>query len=158
MLQAVTLVLLTLAAGSAPAELPDTAPILTAGQLPALCGPAPAQPAAKGGFDPPVWEQATCTADCDPYTDVSCSGNQCTAVNRNCSAGQRGYVVCDGAYHFCPICPCEEGTLDFVGTGNCCDCYQSGGEETDVYKCINGVWVYQRTRCFFASPNCPICP
>jgi hypothetical protein len=101
-----------------------------------------------------------CFEDCDGYPDVSCSGEVCQAVNRNCSIGQRGYVTCDGVTTFCAPCEppvCDDGTWWFDRTGQCCNCFTSGGEVIDRYKCIGGQWVLQSSNCG-PSANCPICP
>src|SRR4051794_20228607 len=37
-----------------------------------------------------------CTANCSSGTVICTSTGTCTAVDRNCSAGQRGYVSCNG--------------------------------------------------------------
>lgn len=110
----------------------------------ATAGPSPASP-------------AYCQADCGSDPDVSCTGNvSCSAVDQNCPS-QRGYVVCDGVYTFCPTCPeCENGAFRIYRTGNCCD-YPSIGEESWVQKCINETWVTQRTTCF-PSSKCPFYP
>lgn len=123
---------------------------------PPLCSDAGAPLLLSGTGRDGGYTESTCTADCDPYTDVSCTGTSCSAQNRNCGAGQRGWVECDGNYTYCPACPagCTEGAYQFDGTGNCCS---EGREETDIYKCIGGQWVYQRTRCF-PSPECPWLP
>lgn len=67
-----------------------------------LCSGAPAlalaSTARKPG-DPQI--QDTCFEDCDGLPDIQCSGQFCSAQNRNCGAGQQGYVVCDGNYTFC---------------------------------------------------------
>src|SRR5690349_14175404 len=50
--------------------------------------------------------EALCTANCGTTT-VSCStSGTCTAVDRNCSAGQRGYAQCGTTKTYCPsLCP-----------------------------------------------------
>ena len=71
-------------------------------------------------------EKAACTATaaCGSSTTVTCQDNtlpaNCTAVDRNCSVGQRGYVMCDGVRKDCP-CPC--GTIQ---QQTCCMCDQTG--------------------------------
>lgn len=114
--------------------------------------------AASGGKDG-GGSLVTCTADCGPYTDVSCSTTgSCFAVDRDCPI-QPGYVHCDGqADKVCPVClppECEEGTFK-VEFGDCCDC-SFGGRERTRYKCIGGEWVFQSTFCGPAG-GCPICP
>ena len=60
---------------------------------------------ADGGAEGAPEYDAFCEATCESGT-VSCSGNSCSAVNRNCNFGQQGYVVCDGNYTYCPTtCP-----------------------------------------------------
>lgn len=81
------------------------------------------------------------TANCSPYTNVSCSSGTgtCVAVDRNCSIGQRGYVNCNGVTTFCPACDaCIEGSLRNVLTGECCD---NGSKEKQQQQCINGAWI-----------------
>lgn len=93
--------------------------------------------------------RATCTADCSPYASVTCSytpPTSCVAVDRNCGAGQTGYVRCGtGPYIFCdPPCPeCTNGQIQWIPTGGCCQDLT----EKDKYKCINEQWVYQGTFC-----------
>jgi len=63
--------------------------------------PVPARASAGGGAEGEPEYEAFCEATCETGT-VSCSGNSCSAVNRNCSFGQQGFVVCDGNYTYCP--------------------------------------------------------
>ena len=51
-------------------------------------------------------EKATCSASCGT-TSVTCTtSGTCTSVDRNCSAGQRGYVQCGTTKTSCPTaCP-----------------------------------------------------
>jgi hypothetical protein len=99
--------------------------------------------------------ESYCVADCGDYPDVSCDGGVCSAVNRNCSSHQRGYVVCDGVYTYCPACPeCVDGEYWFLYTGDCCF---EGREQVEVYKCIGEQWVFQRYTCR-PSPECPFYP
>lgn len=162
MLHALTLSL-ALVLSSAPVDL---------GPAPALETPAPVEcanaavdqvlaPILVAGIGDPI-PPDFCFEDCDGYPDVSCSGSVCTAVNRNCSIGERGYVTCDGNTTFCsPACEpepeCEEGTIQVTSTGQCCDCYTTGGEEKYREKCINGQWVLQSVFCR-PSSSCPVCP
>lgn len=98
---------------------------------------------------------ATCTADCGAYPDVSCSiSGSCTAVDRNCP-NQRGYVQCGSTFKFCPECPCPEGHHRYTQTGGCCDC---GIEERAHEQCINGEWVFIDIVCFPNTGPCPWCP
>jgi hypothetical protein len=42
-------------------------------------------------------------------TSVSCSSDtssvSCSGINRNCAAGERGRVTCNGVTTWCPLCP-----------------------------------------------------
>lgn len=105
--------------------------------------PAPLETAA--GKDDPggITAFAYCEANCSPYSSVSCSGGTCSAVDRNCSAGQRGYVQCDGAPTYCPPCGCSEGAVEWRD-GGCC---QGGYLKYLIYECISGVWEHVDTFC-----------
>lgn len=102
----------------------------------------------------------TCTADCGPYTDVSCQTNgTCVAVDRNCPSTP-GYVTCNGVTTYCPACtpPPEcspEGSFRIIRTGNCCDC---GLEERIREKCVNGQWEFFSIFCGPNTGPCPFCP
>ncbi|HEV2856657.1 MAG TPA: hypothetical protein VHC97_27970 [Thermoanaerobaculia bacterium] len=81
-------------------------------------------------------------ARCDPYPSISCSssvtGATCQGVDRNCSAGQQGFVRCNTSYTYCPPCSvCPEGAYRYVATGNCCDTFKEQREQ----QCVNGTWV-----------------
>jgi hypothetical protein len=90
--------------------------------------------------------ESLCTADCGEHADVSCEAASCSAVNRNCSAGEQGYVVCNGVYTYCPGCPgCVEGEIQLVPTGECC--INLPRELADLLECIGGEWVLQPPRC-----------
>ena len=97
-------------------------------------------------------------ARCDPYASISCStttvGATCEAHDRNCSAGERGYVRCGSSYTYCPTCTlCTEGSFRYVPTGNCCDILKEQREQ----QCVNGVWV--NTGFFDCFTRCgPITP
>jgi hypothetical protein len=99
--------------------------------------------------------ESTCTADCGEYTDVSCAAIECTARNRDCSIQQRGYVVCDGVYSYCPRCPpppaCEPGEIKREPTGYCCG---SKAYWEDRYRCVDGSWVLYGTYCVQTSFYC----
>ncbi|HEY9420307.1 MAG TPA: hypothetical protein VIW92_02750 [Thermoanaerobaculia bacterium] len=74
-------------------------------------------------------EKSTCTASCGTSTISCTSSGTCTAVDRNCSAGQRGYVKCGTATTYCPsLCPIS-GTCNYDGI------------------CVSG--------CAFGDPDCP---
>lgn len=89
----------------------------------------------------------TCTADCGPHPNVSCSGSgSCSAVDRNCP-GQRGYVQCGSVVKHCPVCGtggvCEDGSFRSL-QGGCC-----GDDLTErtLQECVNGQWVTIGTIC-----------
>lgn len=92
---------------------------------------------------PPEKAYCSALAQCDPHPDVSCStdidGAICQAVDRNCAAGQPGYVRCHTTYTHCPVCPlCTEGEYRYVETGSCCKYLRLEQREE---QCINGRWV-----------------
>lgn len=75
---------------------------------------APAAPStivfASTAGKPGAGTEATCmvTEDCDGLPDISCSGQTCSAVSRNCSLGgcDRGHVTCNGVTTYCSqVCP-----------------------------------------------------
>lgn len=101
-----------------------------------------------GGGDKSV---CSATALCTPFPSVSCStstpGATCQAVDRNCAAGQQGFVRCNTSYTYCPICDppeCTEGAIQDIPTGNCCF---DGRTEKERQKCIGGHWVFQSLVC-----------
>ena len=108
--------------------------------------PNPIQTASKGGGSGGITAFGYCEANCSPYSKVSCSGGTCSSVDRNCSAGQRGYVQCDGVTTYCPVCPtpgCNEGWVEYRD-GGCC---QGGYQKWHVYECIGGAWQNVDTFC-----------
>jgi len=112
------------------------------GSCPAPIQTASVQGAAKKDPGGGVTANAYCSASCGSYS-INCSGGSCSAADRNCAGGQRGFVQCDGAYTYCPVCSCPEGELDYRD-GGCCP---GGLQKTKVYECINGVWVLSYTDC-----------
>jgi hypothetical protein len=100
-------------------------------------------------------QSVTCTEDCGGLPSVSCSGNTCSAVTRNCPS-QVGYVVCDGVYKYCGACQCTNGNHRIERTNECCDC-SFGGAIREYQTCVNGVWEVESTFCG-PSGACPICP
>lgn len=140
---------------AAPPAVPATSPTLCTQPLAQVAQAAPSETAEK--IDLGVTAQASCTADCGPYANVSCNNSTtCSAVDRNCSAGQQGYVICDGSTTSCPACPstlCTDGQIKSVQVGPQCGCPQTpGATEKERYQCINGEWVYQSTFC--GAPFC----
>ena len=135
------LLLITSAVSASPP--PDVASFLNS--LNGSCA-APMETAA-GKKDGPggITAFAYCSANCGGYS-VSCSGGTCSAVDRNCGAGQQGYVQCDGATTYCsPVCGavCNEGWVEWRD-GGCC---QGGYQKYRIYECINGAWVNVDTFC-----------
>ncbi len=100
----------------------------------------------------PTAVTATCTADCGADPDVSCSGSSCTAVDRNCAIGERGYVSCTSET-WCPTpCPvCNDGETRWIDTGGCCKSFLA---QRDYQRCIGGQWVHQYYGCYVV-PQCP---
>jgi hypothetical protein len=126
------------------ADLPGSGALVAEASTAPLTG-APLGEECKGGSA----FESHCTADCGDYPDVSCDGASCSAVNRNCSVGQQGYVVCDSSYTYCPECPeCTNG--EYMCDVTDWECWP-GRWETDVYKCINEHWVFQYSTCRFPS-------
>jgi hypothetical protein len=78
---------------------------------------------------PPIRVNSACTATAHCQTGtVSCQGNNtCTAVDSTCSAGEQGYVTCDGNTTWCPVCVCT-GTFQ---QRECCIC----GQTSDCFAC-----------------------
>ena len=115
--------------------------------LPAAPTPAAQRP--KGGL-----EKALChaAANCASGT-VSCDGNNstasCTGVDRNCAAGERGHVTCDGVTTWCPT-TCTDCGPDFcTGRQDCIDsCYPCFA----IYMC-NATTCTDTCRCKFST--CP---
>jgi len=92
---------LSVAAPAAAAPMSDDEFVASLNASPQV-PPEPVNVASIGGDPIPP---ATCTASCAPYGSVSCSGSSCSAVDRNCSAGQCGYAKCGSTYYYCPSCP-----------------------------------------------------
>jgi len=80
----------------------------------------------------------TATANCQ-FTTVSCSSDisasSCTAVDANSSAGQPGYVTCDGHTTSCPAC-CT-GTVKQI---QCCRCAQDPNDCVSCCVCGGGTF------------------
>lgn len=85
-------------------------------EMPAVATPAsavsPQQSAPElqaGGSDPLFFSgrgltptESNCSANCGSGSSVSCSGPSCSAVDRNCDIGQRGYCTGSGGTTYCP--------------------------------------------------------
>lgn len=108
--------------------------------------------------------QASCSASCGSSSPVTCTGSTCSAVDRNCGAGEIGHVVCNGVRKDCPTaCPapeCVEGDMRRrAGSGCCCN----GVDSIDLQMffvdvCFNGRWISQDVECTGATCGglCPI--
>ena len=115
-----------------PSQTPLTSEVLAAIlSQPATNGSCAAHP---GGSS---WSQtslglnakAYCQASCGPYPAINCSGQTCSAADRNCATGQVGYVSCDGVTTSCPsvhrefeCCRCDATNECFA----CCICRGGG--------------------------------
>jgi len=81
--------------------------------------------ARRSGISP----KATCRANCDSPGYVECTGETCTALNRNCPNGEVGRVTCVtnsvATTILCtPACPtCNTGTIQ---ERRCCQCDLTG--------------------------------
>ena len=124
---------------------------------------APADDAMQVELGGPITIKATCTADCGSSPDVSCTSGSCSAVNRNCAAGQRGYVTCGSSTTYCPVCGCTEGAIRYVTSSSCCCDYTIDWAPVNRRKliterCVNGNWVYQGYSCSGQNcgGNCPL--
>lgn len=106
--------------------------------LGAIAGPATAATAHRP-------TKATGIANCGGGTSVTSSGSSCTAVDRNCAAGERGHVTCAGASPAtinCPkSCACSEVCVCAVPCTEQCD---SGGGF--IQDC--GSWGICATSCY----------
>lgn len=101
-----TLAALSLATSSATAApgSSQTAPVLSAADqafLASLAAPAPELAAER-----PIVGKATCTAVCGIDHPLVCPPGTmaCSSVDRNCAAGVRGHIICDGVKTKCPEC------------------------------------------------------
>lgn len=107
-----------------------------------VLAPAPELEAKGPGIRPK--SACSATANCGAGSPVSCTGNSsCTATDRNCAAGIRGNVTCDGVKTKCqPACPvdCDARATDCSNTCGFCPILQF---QCDPYIC----------RCDF-NPNC----
>jgi hypothetical protein len=117
------------------ASSPQAAPALSAADqafLASLAAPAGTPAPELVAKRPRIGTKSLCTATANCWNGgtVSCSGNNsttsCTAVDGNCSVGERGHVTCDGVTTACPTaCPCPS---DFCITeedncaANCSPC------------------------------------
>jgi len=102
----------------------------------------------------PMAITAYCSADCGSDPNVSCTtSGTCTAVDRDCTAHQVGYVDCNGTRTYCPsLCPsCEEGAIRYLDTGGCC---KQTLKKQSFQRCIDGQWVHQYYTCY-PVPFCP---
>jgi hypothetical protein len=102
-----TLATLGLATPPAMAEpgSPQAGLVLTAGDQEFIASLAALDPVSV--VERPIVGKALCTALCDTEPSVSCPPGTtiCTANNRNCAAGTRGAVTCNGVKIRCAT-PC----------------------------------------------------
>lgn len=138
---------ITLLVAASPSSA-DTGPLAPA---PMLSSPSACEATSTPG---PAWTETaatvTCSADCGSSM-ISCTGFNCTAVERNCAIGEPGYVACNNGEEVvtCPSCPeCTEGDLRRELSGCCCWLPQPKGRWA-AEVCVNGHW--QR------DPNWDIC-
>jgi hypothetical protein len=81
------------------------------------------------GMPPAHLATAQCQASCYPGgpigPPVSCSGGTCSAVDRDCTMGERGHVTCDGTTYYCtnPCTLCQK----CYDTGDCVACCWCAG-------------------------------
>ncbi|HEX3553957.1 MAG TPA: hypothetical protein VIA62_12095 [Thermoanaerobaculia bacterium] len=127
---------------------PQAAPALSAEDqafLASLAAPVATPAPELAAKRPTIHPKDTCIANCASGT-VSCSGaGTCTAVDRNCSANERGHVTCGSTTTFCPTtCPPPVCPPDWC-TDDCslCDC--------------GGTLVCNATFCT-SHCKCKICP
>ena len=103
--------------------------------------------------------KALCTANCGTTT-VSCSSSgTCTAVDRNCAAGQRGYVQCGTTKTFCPsLCPVNNCGANGICATNCNppdpDCAPSNPCRDNPARGCYYVWSPQDLCCYTSNPGC----
>jgi hypothetical protein len=155
------LIVLAVAAVPVSAGVIPSAPL--ADSLAPACAPACEEPATlqagaatRDAEDMGVSALSTCSADCGSYSDVTCDEpGTCLAVDRDCDAGQRGYVVCNGVSEYCPVCEqeCTPGEYRFVDTSQCC-------KPTAVYQIYQtcdetGHWENSGSSCR-TVPFCPL--
>lgn len=114
---AIGLSLLFLAPASGAALDLSADPLWRALGIGSSCNAAPRLAAGIGGES---GIEAECTASCGTST-VSCSiAGTCTAVDRNCSAGERGHVTCGSTTTYCPTeCGCRATALCGSTTVSC---------------------------------------
>ena len=129
-----------------------------------LGGPSFAEEAKKGAAQedkrPDV--KATCTASCGSGSPVSCtvSSGTCTAVDRNCSAGQRGYVQCGATKTNCALaCPVlQDCSANGICNMNCGvsdpDCIQSNPCVNNPARGCYYVWSPQTYCCLTNNAGC----
>lgn len=136
-LSALLLVLAAPAGAETPASAdcgPSLASLLLENPQALLFPPAPTE-ARQGGEIGGPSALSTCTADCGSGNYVSCTGDTCSKVDRNCSVGQRGYCEADGQYKYCA--PCDNCVAD-CWDGSTVICEGSSCSATDS-DCDSGI-------------------
>jgi hypothetical protein len=128
--------------------------LVLAGTLAMPAAPsAPAPRASAPAARPGGATKSLCIADCGNLnSNVSCSGNVCSAVNQSQTCpSEPGHVTCDGQTFYCAAC-CTSGTFRSVITGPYCSCADGQTTPRDRYECIDGLWEYQYSYC--GGPFC----
>jgi len=99
---------------------------------------------------------ATCTASCGSYASVSCTTSgtgSCTAVDRDCAAGERGRVTCGSTTTYCPPCDTCSATALCGSTTVSCSGAQPGTCSAVDQDCLAGQRGY--VTCGSTTTFCP---
>lgn len=110
--------------------------------------PGPACAASDAGADHGPHTDSYCEVDCgSSIISVDCQGD-CEAIDRNCAAGERGRVKCNGTTtSICPTCPVQSCTVGrFCPDGTYIECTSTagdclGGGELCFVRC-DGVYTF----------------
>jgi hypothetical protein len=115
-----------------------------------------AAPGSGSGGEQASAPESLCVTDCGDSPDLTCEGATCTSVERDCAAGQRGYLVCDGVTTYCPTCPvCESGEIKKTYTSLCCSNPRvPEGVKVWVYFCSGGQWSTPYSGCEASTAQC----
>ena len=120
---------------------PPSAPSPTLVTLADIFAPAPMPTAGSGQGGSGIPEpgiSSTCTANCWDGSTRTCTGTSCSAVNSNCSAGQRGSCTAGGSTTFCPACPTAKTCTATCSPSGSVSCTSPVG---DCYK-VNNCYAY----------------
>lgn len=101
---------------------------------------------APAGATPlPLATRSYCQANCQGYGSASCSiAGSCTAVDRNCAAGERGRATCGATVVYCDACPSTGGGGG--GGGGICSLTGPCGI-TSICGETGGRWVNDHCAC-----------